>query len=139
MTKNELKAIVKERIAQINTSLVKMDDETAVGFTTLFPAWVVGMLCTAGDRLQYDGKLYRVEQTHTSQAGWEPPMVPALFTEIAAPGVIPVWKQPTSALDAYNKGEKVHYPHEYDPIYRSKIDANVWPPDNPDLWEVVEE
>ena len=139
MTKNELKAIVKGRIDQINSSLVKMDDETAVGFTTLFPAWVVGMLCKAGERLQYDGKLYRVEQTHTSQAGWEPPMVPALFTEIAAPGVIPVWKQPTGAQDAYNKGDKVHYPDEAGPIYESLVDANVWSPETPNLWKVVEE
>lgn len=47
-----------------------------------------------------------------------------------------MWKQPTGAQDAYNKGDKVHYPTADDPVYESTVDANVWSPDTYG-WEVV--
>lgn len=129
MTKYELEQAINARIVQIDTALEPLDDSTAVDMMTLFPTWIVNIECVAGDRLQYDSKLYRVVQTHVSQEGWEPPNVPALFTEIAKPGDIPVWKQPTGAQDAYMAGDKVHYPTKDDPIYISDIDNNVWAPD----------
>lgn len=129
MTKYELERAVNSRIAQLDTTLEVMDDDVAIHFIPLFPVWIVGIECIAGERLQYEDKLYRVVQTHTSQEGWEPPNVPALFTEIAKPGEIPVWKQPTGAQDAYMTGDKVHYPGENDPVYISTVDNNVWAPD----------
>ena len=66
-------------------------------------------------------------------------MTPALFTEVAKPGEIPVWKQPTGAQDAYNKGDKVWYPDVNTTVYESVIDSNVWSPnDYPQGWKVVE-
>lgn len=128
MTKNELEKIIKTRLDEINSSLSTMDDSTSLGFITLFPGWVPDISLAVDDRLQYDGKLYRVVQAHTSQEGWEPPNVPALFTEIAKPGEIPVWKQPTGAQDAYNLDDLVYYPDENGSIWRSTVDANVWQP-----------
>lgn len=128
MTKNELERLIQTRISEINLSLGIMDDTTSLDFVTLFPVWVTDIYCNAGDRLQYDGKLYRVVQAHTTQEGWEPPNVPALFTEIAKPGEIPVWKQPTGAQDAYNLDDLVYYPDENGDIWRSIIDGNVWAP-----------
>lgn len=128
MTKNELEKIVKTRLDEIKSSLSAMDDSTSLGFITLFPGWVPDISLAVDDRLQYDGKLYRVIQAHTSQEGWEPPNVPALFTEIAKPGEIPVWKQPTGAQDAYNRDDLVYYPDENGSIWRSTVDANVWQP-----------
>lgn len=104
----------------------------------LFDAWTLDTFYERGVRLRYGGKLYRVEQAHTSQAGWLPDSTPALYTEVAQPGEIPVWKQPTGAQDAYNKGDKVRYPDEQGPVYVSTIDNNVWSPDAyPQGWEVV--
>ena len=114
--------------AAIEQAAVSLDDSTALEAVELFPAWAVGRACTAGERLRYEGALYRVEQTHTAQAGWEPPNVPALFTEVAEPGKIPVWRQPTGAQDAYMTGDLVHYPDEDGPVYRSTVDNNVWVP-----------
>lgn len=128
MTKNELEKIVRTRLDEINSSLSAMDDATSLGFITLFPGWVPDISLAVDDRLQYDGKLYRVIQAHTSQEGWEPPNVPALFTEIAKPGEIPVWKQPTGAQDAYNLDDLVYYPDKNGSIWRSTVDANVWQP-----------
>jgi hypothetical protein len=89
-----------------------------------------------GKRISYGGKLYKCVQAHTAQDGWEPPNVPALWTEVAKPGEIPVWRQPTGAQDAYNKGDKVHYPDKDGPIYVSTVDSNVWGP-GVYGWEVV--
>lgn len=127
---------IREMIEKASASL---PDADAIEAAELFPAWAIGVAYSVGERVQYDGKLYKVVQAHTSQADWTPPLVPALFTEVAKPGEIPVWKQPTGAHDAYNKGDKVHYPTADDPIYESKIDANVWSPnDYPQGWKVVE-
>ena len=126
---------IREIIEKASASL---EDADALDAVELFPLWAVGVAYSVGERVQYDGKLYKVVQAHTSQADWTPDAVPALFTEVAKPGEIPVWKQPTGAQDAYNKGDKVHYPTADDPVYESKIDANAWSPEAyPDGWELV--
>ena len=112
----------------IERAAVSLPDEDALGAVELFPAWAADTEYTAQVRVRYEGKLYRCEQSHTSQAGWEPPEVPALWTEVAEPGTIPVWRQPTGAQDAYSQGDKVHYPDEAGAVYVSTVDANVWEP-----------
>lgn len=128
MTKAELDAAVNARLDEINTALDKLDDETAAEVTTLFEEWQPGTAYIVGDRRRYEDKLYKCVQAHVSQAGWEPPNVPALWTEISKPGEIPVWKQPAGAQDAYQTGDKVHFPMESDPVYESVVDNNVWAP-----------
>ena len=126
---------IREIIEKASASL---EDTDALDAVELFPLWAVGVAYSVGERIQYDGKLYKVVQAHTSQADWTPPLVPALFTEVAKPGEIPVWKQPTGAQDAYNKGDKVHYPTADDPVYESLIDANVYSPEAyPAGWKLV--
>lgn len=44
--------------------------------------WQPGISVVAGEQVTYDGVTYTVVQSHTTQAGWEPPNVPALFTAI---------------------------------------------------------
>ena len=105
-----------------------LDDTDAVDAVELFERWRPEMDLIVDQRVSYVGRLYRVVQAHRSQDGWEPDRTPALFTEVARPGEIPVWKQPTGAQDAYNKGDKVHYPDKPDPVYISTVDANVWQP-----------
>ncbi len=122
----------------LHKASASLTDEDALEAVELFPAWAVGAEYAVDQRIRYRDRLYRVVQAHTSQEGWEPPNVPALFTEVAKPGEIPVWKQPTGAQDAYNTGDLVHYPDADGPVYRSTIDNNVWAPDAyPDGWEVV--
>lgn len=127
---------IREMIEKASASL---PDADAIEAAELFPAWAVGVAYSVGERVQYDGKLYKVVQAHTSQADWTPPTVPALFAEVAKPGEIPVWKQPTGAQDAYAKGDKVWYPDVNTTVYESVIDSNVWSPnDYPQGWKVVE-
>jgi chitodextrinase len=41
--------------------------------------WVAGHAYKAGDQVTYSGVTYKCLQAHTSQVGWEPPNVPALW------------------------------------------------------------
>ena len=129
MTKAELDAVVKARINETKVALSTLDDETALNVTILFSTWKAGTAYALDERIRYDEKLYRCVQAHTSQENWTPDVTPALWTEVAKPGEIPVWKQPTGAQDAYNKGDKVWYPERGTDIYVSTIDGNVWAPD----------
>jgi len=121
----------------LHKASASLSDEDALEAVELFPVWGVGIAYEADQRIRYRDKLYRCVQSHTSQEGWEPPAVPALFTEVAKPGEIPVWRQPTGAQDAYMTGDKVHYPTSDDPVYVSTVDNNVWQP-GVYGWEVVE-
>lgn len=56
--------------AQINTLAV--DDATALRMVAYYPEWTVGTDYAAGDRLVYNGDLYKVLQAHTSQSTWLP-------------------------------------------------------------------
>lgn len=115
-----------------------LTDEQAESVTSLHHEWAAGTAYAEGVRVKYDGKLYRCVQAHTSQEGWEPPVTPAMWVRTAPEGEIPVWVQPTGAQDAYNKGDKVHYPDAEGPVYASLIDANVYSPlAYPQGWELV--
>ena len=121
----------------LHKAAVSLSDEDALEAVELFPVWAVDTAYTAQERIRYHGKLYRCEQSHTSQVGWTPDITPALWTEVAEPGEIPVWKQPTGAQDAYRLGDKVHYPDKDGPVYVSTIDNNIWEP-TVFGWEAVE-
>lgn len=105
-----------------------LSDEDALNGIELFPLWKLNQTYELDMRVRFMDKLYKCVQQHTSQSDWTPDITPALWTEVAEPSVIPVWKQPTGAQDAYQKGDKVHYPTVDDPIYISLYDNNVWSP-----------
>lgn len=112
----------------IEKAAVSLSDTDALEAVELFPVWQTDTAYTAGIRVRYGEKLYRCEQSHTSQADWTPPNTPALWTEVAKPGEIPVWKQPTGAQDAYMTGDKVWYPERDTDVWVSTVDDNVWQP-----------
>ena len=56
--------------AQINTLAV--DDATALRMVAYYPAWTAGTAYAVGDRLVYNGDLYKVLQAHTAQDTWLP-------------------------------------------------------------------
>lgn len=114
--------------AMIEKASVSLDDTDALEAVELFPVWQTDTAYTAGIRVRYGDKLYRCEQSHTSQADWTPPSVPALWTEVAKPGEIPVWKQPTGAQDAYMSGDRVWFPERDTDVWISTVDNNTWQP-----------
>lgn len=56
--------------AQINT--LSVDDATALRMVAYYPEWTAGTAYAAGDRLVYNGDLYKVLQAHTAQETWLP-------------------------------------------------------------------
>lgn len=56
--------------AQINT--LPVDDATALRMVAYYPEWTSGTAYAVGDRLVYNGDLYKVLQAHTSQETWLP-------------------------------------------------------------------
>ena len=42
--------------------------------------WIAGASYAVGEQVTYDGALYQCLQAHTSQVGWHPPAVPALWS-----------------------------------------------------------
>lgn len=44
--------------------------------------WTAGRSYQVGDQVTYSGLTYRCRQAHTAIAGWEPPNVPALWTQV---------------------------------------------------------
>lgn len=125
MTKQELENLVNTRLNEINIALNTVPDEMAINIVTLFEQWEPDKDYIINQRLRYNNKLYRVVQAHHSQTGWEPNLVPALFTEITMPGEIPEWRQPTGAQDAYMKGDQVKYDGK---TWESQYDNNTWQP-----------
>ena len=121
----------------IEKASVSLNDEDALDAVELFPAWATNVRYDVDQRIRYEDKLYRVVIAHTSQSGWEPPITPALWTEVAKPGEIPVWRQPTGAQDAYHTGDKVHYPDADGPVYICTFDYNTYAP-GVYGWELVE-
>ena len=115
----------------IQTAINFLPDEEAETVTALFPDWEDDKAYAVGDRVKYDGLLYRCVQAHTSQSDWTPDVVPALWVRTSTEEW-PEWVQPTGAHDAYNTGDKVSHNEKH---WVSDIDANVYEP--PLYWEEV--
>ena len=117
---------IDESAEALNSVLDILTDEQAEQFPQLYPEWAIGISYERGKRVRYDDKLYRCEQKHTSEEGWEPDKTPALWTRVAAEGEILDWVQPTGEHDAYNAGDKVRYEGK---VWVSTYDGkNVWEP-----------
>ena len=114
----------KQLRALIEALSASLSDETALTGVELFPPWSVGKAYATGDRLQYEGTLYKCVQGHTSQADWTPPVTPALWTAVSL-DEYPAWVQPTGAHDAYSKGDKVTHNGKH---WTSDVDNNTWEP-----------
>ena len=117
-------------------------DEQALEVQSLYPDWEEieeGTMLSIGNRVNYQGILYKVLQQHNKQSTWNPVDAPSLFAKVLVPdvNVIPEWEQPDST-NPYMKGDKVTHNGQ---TWESLIDGNVWEPGaagTESLWKVVE-
>lgn len=119
----ELRKILEKAMAEAQS----LTDAEAITATCLHPKWNGNSVqYTAGQRVQDDGILYTVLQTHTSQPDWKPAAAPSLFAKVLIPDptVVPEWEQPEST-NPYAKGDKVAHNGK---TWVSDIDGNVWEP-----------
>lgn len=111
-------------------------DEHALEVKDIYPEYQVDHAYKQGEFFTHEGELYKVNQDHTSASQWEPGSVgtESLYTHLTLnEDGYPIWKQPTGAHDAYNKGDIVEYNGE---LYKSLIDGNAYSPDvYPAGWE----
>jgi hypothetical protein len=119
-----------------------LSDDKAMEIASVYDEWTVGKAYSTGEFIRYglngvgDSQLYKVVQSHTSQADWPPESTTALYTPIGLNvDGYPVWSKPTGAHDAYNTGDIVDYNGM---LYKSTMDGNVYSPDEyPAGWEAV--
>lgn len=137
--KNELEKEKDEerqnRIVQAAVAVAKMNaqnltNEQALLVQDIYDVWAPDTEYTQNEFFTYNGELYKVNQTHTSQSNWIPGTAgtESLYTKVTLnESGYPIWKQPTGAHDAYNKGDIVEYNGE---LYISLIDGNAYSPDS---------
>ena len=131
MTREEAQKII-EAIVTLRESA---SDADALNAVAIYPEWRDGVSYTTGQRVRFNGTLYKILQDHTSQADWTPDAAPSLFAKVLIPDpeVIPAWEQPDST-NPYVKGDKVTHNGK---TWVSDIDGNVWEP-GVYGWSVVE-
>lgn len=66
-----IEEVVRLVIAKTINSIT-IDDKTALRMVAYYPDWTVGTAYAAGDRVVYNGYLYKVLQAHTAQDTWRP-------------------------------------------------------------------
>lgn len=100
-------------------------------------AWQAGLSVQIGDVYSHGGFLWRCIQTHTTQNGWEPDKVPALWrkVEIIHENTKRIWQ---AGVD-YALGDSVFYPDkngtEYVCITAHTSQTGWEPPNVPALWQ----
>ena len=118
-----------------------MSEEDKTNLVKDIKVWTVGESLQAGDLRRVGNIAYEVIQPHTTQADWRPESTLALY-KVYIPTkteegeeVIPDFKQPTGAHDAYKKGDKVLFEGV---IYESLKDGNAHSPAaSPTDWKKI--
>lgn len=133
MTKTELIEILRQFRETAS-------DEDALKAVALYAEWATDTDYVVGQRIRYEGVLYRCITAHTSQDTWKPTEAPSLWDKvlIPTPGEIPEWEQPSST-NPYAKGDKVKH---NDKTWESLVDNNVWEPGatgTESLWKEITE
>ena len=121
----------------IEKAALSLDDADALEAKELYPQWSEDIVTyEVGQRVRYEGILYKVLQKHTSQPNWTPTNAPSLFAKVLIPDpeVIPDWEQPDST-NPYMRGDKVRFEGK---VYESVIDNNIWSPTSyPAGWSLI--
>ena len=80
------KAHARKLRKAIEKTAVTLTDSEAFDVAELFPMWKAEHEYAVGDRVQYESKLYKCLQAHTSQEDWTPDTAVSLWVEVAEPG-----------------------------------------------------
>ena len=148
MTPEELEKRVN-LIKQMRTAIVmqvkkaKLSDEEAVKVASLYDDWSDTATYEQDDIVRYNNHLYRCISAapFQSQATWTPDVSPSLWDRIdIAEDGIEIWTAPSGAHDAYDEGDKVHWPTGDSTVYVSKRNGNIWEPaeGGNEFWDVFE-
>ena len=114
----------------IETAIQYVDDRAALDFVALHPAWSPKKAAyTAGRRLRYQDRLYRVLQDHESQEAWNPEEATTLFQPVRPEAEV---MDAPAQTGPYMMGDQAVFDGK---TYASLIDGNIWTPDEyPQGW-----
>ena len=120
--------------AVMEQQATSLTDEAALEVPELFPKWTPKAY-EMGERVRYQGILYKCLQDHSENETWNPADAPSLWARVLIPDpeVIPDWVQPEST-NPYMTGDKVRYEGH---VWVSTVDNNVWAP-GVYGWEMIE-
>ena len=75
--------MTREKLRSVIDAMVKMrdlaTDEQALEIKAIYPEWKENIKYISGDRVEYQGKLYKVITDHSSQSDWTPVVALTLF------------------------------------------------------------
>lgn len=131
--------MIRSKLEKLRQLIIKasasLSDTDALQGVELFAVWSGDSVDYAvGDRVSYNGTLYKCLTAHTSQSTWTPPDSPSLWVRVDDPSIEwPEWVQPVGSTDAYAKGAKVSHNGKH---WISDVDGNVWEP--PTMWTEAE-
>ena len=111
----EIRAVIEDRATTLT-------DEVALTVPEMFPKWTARAYET-GERVRFQGGLYKCLQPHGANETWTPTDAPSLWALVINEG-IPEWQQPDST-NPYMKGDRVTHNGS---TWESDIDNNVWEP-----------
>ena len=66
----------------VEKAMQSVDGNEALTAISLYPQWAENVAYCTGHKVQRNGKLWRVVQAHTSQAGWEPENAASLWEQV---------------------------------------------------------
>ena len=77
---NALQAMITANLR--NSFLADIPDEKAAMITLCYDPWTIDKSYKVGDRVEFDGKLWKCRQAHTSQENWRPRIETASLWEV---------------------------------------------------------
>lgn len=127
---------VRDRFhTQIMEALAIKSDSDRSKLPLLHDEWRVGIECKINEVYRYQDFLYRCQQTHMTQVGWEPDITPALFAKLMYRDGIRIIPEYISTGDTFSKDEIGWWDNI---LYRSLVDNNIYNPSQyAPGWEVV--
>ena len=75
--------IVTQLKELVSTQVAELTDEEAKKVPALFPVWATDEAYSVGDRVYYNGSLYKCVQAHTSQSNWNPKDAASLWQNVS--------------------------------------------------------
>ena len=112
--------------AAMDAAAAALTDDEALKAAALYPAWSAQDTYDAGERVRFDGTLYKCLQPHAAQPDWTPTAAPSLWAKVLTSdtGEPLPWEQPEST-NPYMQGDKVTHGGK---TWVSAIDNNIWEP-----------
>ena len=112
--------------AAMDAAAAALTDDEALKAAALYPAWSAQDTYDAGERVRFEGTLYKCLQPHEAQADWTPTAAPSLWAKVLVSdtGEALPWEQPEST-NPYMQGDKVTHGGK---TWVSAIDNNIWEP-----------